>query len=481
MKPALLTLVAASLALPCAAQTIPQLLPLARTDFCYVPEPSSDQVFRLIDLDLDGDFDAPGEVSVFYNDVQGAFPLTNCNGVTVDLFGRVFVSDSSEERIFRLVDLDGDGSCHDAGECTVWFDGKGGTGSGILLASPANLVADAQGALWVASAGDGANPVDSVVRLFDANFDGDANDAGEAVEYFKPAPGGAGGASIPQDVAIGQDGRLYLLDVPSAGTNPKGVYRLDDLNVSGVIDQPSEVTVFFAPPAQPLNAFFWGLTIDAQGWFYMADTMNELVWRFRDVDGSGAVDQANEFSIWWQNPAGSLIWRLAPASDGSLLAAESEAPDRILRLADLDNSGSVDPLTETATLWVDTIGGPDIVNPRSIALGRSATIATNPSPSIGSSTNVTVFATWGDLVQLYYSGAQIAPLPLAPFGFIELDPVASFGLLTAGVIGQFTPVSVVVNVPNNPNLIGASVYLQAVAGQPSLLRLGAVQQVTFQP
>jgi hypothetical protein len=42
-------------------------------------------------------------------------------------------------------------------------------------------------------------------------------------------------------------------------------------------------------------------------------------------------------------------------------------------------------------------------------------------------------------------------------------------------------VSVVVNVPNNPNLIGASVYLQAVAGQPSLLRLGAVQQVTFQP
>jgi hypothetical protein len=94
---------------------------------------------------------------------------------------------------------------------------------------------------------------------------------------------------------------------------------------------------------------------------------------------------------------------------------------------------------------------------------------------------VTVFATWGDLVQLYYSGAQIAPLPLAPFGFIELDPVASFGLLTAGVIGQFTPVSVVVNVPNNPNLIGASVYLQAVAGQPVLLRLGAVQQVTFQP
>jgi hypothetical protein len=248
-----------------------------------------------------------------------------------------------------------------------------------------------------------------------------------------------------------------------------------------VIDQPSEVTVFFAPPAQPLNAFFWGLTIDAQGWFYMADTMNELVWRFRDVDGSGAVDQANEFSIWWQNPAGSLIWRLAPASDGSLLAAESEAPDRILRLADLDNSGSVDLLTETSTLWIDTIGGPDIVNPRSIALGRSATIATNPSPSIGTSTNVTVFATWGDLVQLYYSGAQIAPLPLAPFGFIELDPVASFGLLTAGVIGQFTPVSVVVNVPNNPNLIGASVYLQAVAGQPSLLRLGAVQQVTFQP
>jgi sugar lactone lactonase YvrE len=476
-----LTLVAAALALPAAAQTIPQLLPFARTDFVYVPDPGSDQVFRLVDLDLDGDFNGPGEVGVFYSDTLGAFPLTNCNGITVDAFGRVFVGDSSEGNIYRMVDLDGDGSCHDAGETVVWFDGNGGAASGVQLASPANLTVDQLGAVWVASSGDGANPVDNVVRLFDANFDGDANDLGEALVYYVPAPGGAGGDSLPQDVTVGFDGRLYMLDIPSSTGFTKGVYRLSDDDFSGVIDQPGEATLFFQPLALAANPFYWGLCLDANGYFYMADTLNELIWRFRDNNNDGTVDPLTEANIYYQGAGASLIWRLAAAGDGSLLAAESENPDRILRLKDTNNDGVVDPVTETTVLWSDALGAPDIVNPRSIAVGRPPTVLSNPTPSIGTPLSIGVFGTVGDTIQLYYSGALISPLPLPPFGFLELNPAASFGLLTIGSVGAFSPVSLNLNISNNPALIGQSVHLQALGGQPTLLRIGGAFSLTFQP
>jgi hypothetical protein len=470
-----------ALALPAAAQTIPQLLPFGRTDFVYVPDPGSDQVFRLVDLDLDGDFNDPGEVGVFYSDTLGAFPLTNCNGISVDGFGRVFVSDASEGNIYRMLDLDGDGSCHDAGETVIWFDGNGGAASGVQVGSPANLTVDQLGAVWVASSGDGAYPVDNIVRLFDANFDGDANDAGEAIEYYRPAPGGASGDSLPQDVTVGFDGRLYMVDIPSTAGFPKGVFRLSDDNFSGVIDQPGEATLFFQPLPQAANPFFWGLILDANGYFYMADTFNELIWRFRDSNNDGTVDPVNEANIYFQGAGASLIWRLAAAGDGSLLAAESENPDRILRLKDSNNDGVVDPVTETTVLWSDVLGAPDIINPRSIAVGRPPTVVSNPTPSIGTTLSIGVFGTVGDSVQLYYSGALISPLPLPPFGFLELSPSAAFGLLGLGSVGAFSPFSLNANIPSNPGLIGQSVHLQALGGQLSLLRIGGPFSLTFQP
>ncbi|QDU69401.1 hypothetical protein [Engelhardtia mirabilis] len=466
------------------AQSILPLVPFSETGDLFVTDSTNDTVWRLLDLDLDGDYDGPGEVSVYYDDTLGPIALTNNNGIAVDGNGTVYVGDSSEDFILALRDIDGDGNCHGAGEAVVWFDGKGGSASGVIAGSPANLTADLFGDVWLAVSGSGSSApdnVDKVIHLRDLNADGDANDVGEAVEYYLPAPGGAGGDTLPQDVTVGLDGRLYMVDIPTSGTLGKGVYRLDDVDASGTIDAAGEDQPFFIPPAQANNPFFWGLTMDAQGWFYMADTGNELVWRFRDDNFDGSIDASTEASIWWQTTDSSLIWRLAAASDGSVLAAESQSPDRILRLVDTDGSGSVDPVTETFVLWDDTLGGPDIGNPRSLAFDRQPTVDLNPIPSIGTPLLINTFATTGDVVQLYVGGATIAPLPLPPFGFLELNPGAAFAPLASGTVPSFGPFAATIGLPADPGLIGVQVFVQGIAGKPLHLRLTNTASLVLQP
>jgi len=461
------------------AQGLLPLQPFSETGDVFVPCPSTDSVYRLQDLDLDGRFDSPGETVVFYSDAIGPIPLTNPNGITVGLNGVVFVSDSSEEVVVRLIDLDGDGVCHSAGEATLFFDGRpGGNQSNILTASPANLTVDFIGNVWLSVAGDGANPQDRIVRLFDSNFDGNANGTGEASVYHEFASA-AGGDNIPQDVAVGTDGHLYLVDIPASGALAKGVYRLDDTNSSGVIDA-GEVLPFFVPPTLASNPFFWGMTIDADGYFYLADTTNETIWRFRDDNNDKVIDNLTEAVQWWTSPGTSLIWRVAAASDGSIYAAESQTPDSILRFFDADASGTIDPLTEVETVWSDLVSAIDIVNPRSIALDRKPTVLIGATTSISSPFVINTFATEGDIALLYWSSATVEPLGVAPFGFLELNLTPGLsGLLSAGTVPFFGPFSVGAPALNLPGLVGLTFHLQALCGKPARLRLSNLASTTF--
>ncbi|HKX46695.1 MAG TPA: hypothetical protein VJP77_08320, partial [Planctomycetota bacterium] len=460
----------AATALPAAAQSFFPLAPFSHTRDLYVSDSGNDAILRLADLDLDGDFDAFQEVRVFYSDVLGPFPLGNNNGVTVGLNGVVYVSDSTEDRVIALLDRDGDGSCHGPNEAWVYFDGTGGSVSGIVMGSSANMSIDLNGNVWVSVSGSGSSAPaneDKVVRLVDLNGDGDAQDFGEAVEHWV-APAGSGGDSVPQDVLVGFDGRLYLVDVPSSGPNAKGVYRLDDADGSGAIDQPGEHAPFFVPPAQPNTPFYWGLGLDASGHFYLADTGNELVWRFRDADGDQTVDPLTEATVWWQAAGDSFLWRLAAASDGSVYAVETETPDRVLRLLDADGSGTVDPLdpAETQVAWSDVGALVDISNPRSLAMDRQPTLQANAAPQVGQPWDLLVLGTAGDIAVVYWSAATVAPIPFAPFGELELDVTPGLsGFLFQGVLPEAGPLSVALPVPADPGFAGATVALQGIAGK----------------
>jgi len=334
----------------------------------FVADTTTDSIWRLEDADGDGNYNGAGEVANYYDELIGAITLGNNTGITVAGDGVVYVSDSSSDIVLRLEDLNGDGDCNDIGDHTIYFDGAlGGNASNIEMVSAQNVVWTPGGVLFVASANTSAG-VDQVIRLEDLNQDGDANDVGEALSYYEPLPGGGStGDSIVQDVRLGLDGNLYYLENGSTGMIAKGVYRLVDLDMSGDINSPAEVNPFFLPPALGATPFQWQFHQAPDGTFYMADTGNDVIWRFRDDNGDGSIDNNTEAGQYWTaGGASSLIWSVFGLPDGSLYCNESQAPDRLLRLRDLNSDGAIDPATEVEEIYDDTISGVVIGNPRGL-------------------------------------------------------------------------------------------------------------------
>jgi len=376
-----------------------------------VTDSSTDKIWRCADLTSDGDYLDAGEVVAIYTDTIGSLTLTNNVGVHSSPDGTVYVSDISEDSIFTFRDANGDGDADDAGEHVRYFDGRaGGNASGVLMPAANNLVFDTvNGAWFVASANSGAVGNDAILRLVDSNSDGDANDAGEAREYWT-YPGSPGGDSLPQGVEIGLDGNVYFADAPSSGPNGKGVYRLVDLNADGDALDAGEVNAFFIPPFTA-TPFYWCLELGADGWFYTADTGNDVVWRFRDLNADGDAQDAGESSAWWTVGAVSNIWDLAAAADGSIYAADSMPVSRVWRLFDADANGVIGA-GESTVIYDETLTGAVIGNPRGIDLAREIAVGTPycfgdgsgtscPCGNVGSSSTGcpnSIFANGGRLV-----------------------------------------------------------------------------------
>ena len=334
---------------------------------------TDDRLWAVEDVNNDGDFNDPGDVVVYYDENVGGQTMSVTNGISVDSDGTIYTVDSNEDVVLWLKDVNGDGDANDAGEVHVFYHSTTNA-QGIVMASAQNVYADpASNVVWVANAGTTGGGVDAILRLEDLNADGDADDAGESLQYFTPAPGGATGDSIPTSVIVGLDGKVYYLENGASGVLTRGVYRLDDLDASGVIDQPGEVTPYFLPPAGPATAFHWCLRRDAQGWYYMNDTGNERIWRFKDLDGSGTVSPpsvvpnplTDESVIWYAVGAASNLWQVSFGSNGEVIAVEDQTPDRIFRLADANADGVVGA-GEMTEVYSDLVSLTNILSPRSI-------------------------------------------------------------------------------------------------------------------
>ena len=66
------------------------LAPAQMLPHCLVTDTSGDTIWLLRDLDLDGTYNGAGEATPFYDDVTGAFPLTNNAGFIRDDSGTVW-------------------------------------------------------------------------------------------------------------------------------------------------------------------------------------------------------------------------------------------------------------------------------------------------------------------------------------------------------------------------------------------------------
>jgi hypothetical protein len=160
-----------------------------------------DSIFRVEDLNGDGDALDEGEVVLYAPD--GAIPFISGMGMAVS--GELYAANAEGDQgdLFRVVDLNGDGDALDPDEVTVWA-----TDIEVMFLAGVEAVEgpDRGVVVWVNDAsGD-------VFRLEDLNGDGDADDEGELTSAATGLPGG-------YDLALDMEGDLFV----SAGT---ALYRL---------------------------------------------------------------------------------------------------------------------------------------------------------------------------------------------------------------------------------------------------------------
>lgn len=465
---------AALVAAPLSAQFQPAL-PYAKTLDLVAIDTDSDSVWRLADLNQDGDYLDAGEVTSLYSDTVGPFAWTSPSSIAADPWGTVFVGDVSNDAIYAMRDQNGDGDAVDAGEVRVFFDLT--NASGLPMQQSQGLGVDSGGVVFVACSNPSGNIGDTILRLQDLNGDGDANDLGEASVFYAIAGSAAVNSfSIPTKVQVGLDGAVYFTDVGS-GLGQRGVWRLFDGNGNGSIDA-GEATNYWNPSTG--NGQYWSLAIDQTGHFYVSDHIGEIVYRGFDTDGSGTIT-ASEQTVFYQT-SGSTWWDLAVRDDGSLWLCDSEGTtnDKITRLVDLDNDGSALGLGEATPVYEQSLAAVPF-EIRGLAVMRGPTLNLNPATAqVGSTVNYQVWTSKPfELVVPALALSLIPPFSLAPFGSLEVDPL-SVVLLGVGLSDANGSFVYPVTLPNNPIYIG-TFGTQALCGDGFRLFLSNGALMTLTP
>ena len=170
----------------------------------YVSELEEDRVWRLNDLNNDGDALDVNERVLYADGINGAHSLLPFGG---DLLSTAYF----EGQIHRLADLNNDGDALDIGENTVVVDS---------VLNPLGLQADRQGGLYFASWS-----TDTVYHAKDNNADGDMLDVLEVLSYADDVFGGLNG---PWGMTDYHAGGLLLADYLDGQ-----VLRLNDANGDG--------------------------------------------------------------------------------------------------------------------------------------------------------------------------------------------------------------------------------------------------------
>jgi hypothetical protein len=179
------------------------------------------------------------------------------------------VSESTGGRIWRILDSNNDGDALDVGERLLWADG---------FTSPRGMNADFS-AVYVTEEGlgDGTN---QVVRLFDANSDGDALDVGDRIVWLD-------GLDDPRDLSHGLDGASYLSEFDN-----NQVWRLIDANSDGDVLDVGERLLYADGINGPQTI------LPRAGALLVAAEVGDQIHRLVDRNGDGdALDVAENLVI----------------------------------------------------------------------------------------------------------------------------------------------------------------------------------------
>ncbi|TVQ31350.1 MAG: hypothetical protein EA376_09570 [Phycisphaeraceae bacterium] len=380
----------------------------------------------------------------------------------------VFVSALGNDAIVRMEDRNGDGTFNGPEDTTIFFGpgnasgfpGSGSAQSILVLSETEVLAADGEGS---------GGFTKRVYRLRDMNGDGTSMGAGEAIEYWDGILPGYGGANFdrPKEMWVGPDGAIYLADnntINFDNDSPEAIWRLEDLNGDGTVNNPGEVTlhlelappdmrfafisedfklnskgqiyfsnqtsstntthIWIIEPDKTLRPFLsaddlFGLDFQKTGMTLHPETENPVVagWdiagnrrimEFVDLDGNGMIDDNSEVQFLYRQdlaatPASwgipSSVMDVEYAPDGSLFVLDV-TNDRIWRLVDLDGDGTFNGPGEVSIVYQASVaaanGGVEIDFPRTIGFVlRAIPGDLTGDGNVGSADLAILLGSWG--------------------------------------------------------------------------------------
>ncbi len=320
-----------------------------------------DQVNRNLywfqDMNTDQDANDIGESLVAadagnLSGVSFAFPT----GAAFDSAGRLLVVNAGNgfgaDGIYRLDDLNNDGDWMDAGEVTNWVL-NGGFGGGNGPFSPQEMVIDAAGVGYLRNSS--AN-LHGIYRFEDINNNGAADDAGEFTVFFDAtnASGIVPSAGFALEFDATRPGAIYTLQIASGGLDQ--LIRVQDLNNDGDAQDAGEAAIVWSEAASGFSAIDV-VSLDT-GEVFITDNSGKKILLLRDVNNDGDFDDAGEVSDWFvstSNTVGDVrqlaVYRLPVATcpadwDGSGGIDGDDITaffiDWQAGTADIDGSGGVD-------------------------------------------------------------------------------------------------------------------------------------------
>ncbi|WP_282608293.1 hypothetical protein [Pelagibius sp. Alg239-R121] len=317
-----------------------------------------DGVYRSRDFNGDGDANDAWETTVYFNadNASGLVnPSRNVFTILQSRSGHQYIGDGSSDSVYRLSDVNGDGDANDTGEAGLWFSED--NAAGLTLPTPNGIGEDRDNNIYIVNAGVGSRPADGIYRTRDLNGDGDANDAGEASLWLDLARLNPSASAF--EVTF-QGNVAFVADTVGGDTNV--IYRAEDNDGNGEISD-DEVSVFIDgnnPYGASIDFALAGDDTSLYIWEFLDIGAPQSLFKLTDLDGSGIIDDVLEVSEIWDTtllPSGFESFAgfgVAVDADGNIVLTSNGGDanqDNIFLLQDLNGDGDYRDAGETG-IWL---------------------------------------------------------------------------------------------------------------------------------
>ncbi len=329
-----------------------------------VADRTTNVIWRLTDLNDDGVITTPEEAVVFFGEGNAPGTLAPDNPTMMEwdsATGVVLMGDQARRCLYLLRDLNGDGDAMDIGESVVAADASNASGESFAFPTGGGIAED--GNSWlVVNAGNGFGD-DRLYRCVDVDGDGRFQSAGEVIEVIAEPTFVGNGPYSPQEIVVRTGtgfGTAGFLRNSSA--NLHGVYAYTDTSGDGVIGAGEFVPYWTlgASGVTPLAGFAIAAGLGEREMYALqlaTGGVDQLV-RLVDVDGNGSCNDAGEATVVWSTgESGFTSIDVIVLADGDVLITDNSGGD-IVRLHDADGNGLFDNATERTAFLVE---GADLV------------------------------------------------------------------------------------------------------------------------